>query len=97
MKTKVILTIVMLLVVGTFNFVMHQVLVPEVGADLAVAQVTEDASGAGVRAVDKTSEYIDGISGLILIVSSLLIWWNIISDKISAKAISCKCNSDKCK
>ena len=100
MKKRVFLTIMVFLMVGAINFILHQVIVPEVGTNLAVLQVTENLTGAGVRAVDRSSEYIDLICFIVFIGLNLLIWNNTITnliDNCSKKGQSCKCKDNNCK
>ena len=73
-------TIVLLVTLGSGMFIFNQILVPEVGADLAIAQVTEDASGAGVRATNNLVGFINVIAPLITIFLIFMIWYNKIRE-----------------
>jgi len=71
MKSRIFVTLLLLVIAGGLLFTFNQVIVPEVGTDLAIAQVTEDASGAGVRATDGLTNLVNDwtpwLTGLIII------------------------------
>jgi len=49
MKSRIFITFLLLLILGVIGFLFNQYWAPEVSTDLAIAQVTEDASGVAVR------------------------------------------------
>ena len=78
MKSKIFWTIVLLITFGTGMFIFNQVLVPEVGTDLAIAQVTEDATGAGVRATNNFVGLFNTIAPFVTIFMIIMIWYDKI-------------------
>jgi hypothetical protein len=75
---RILLTILLIAVIPGLNFYLHQALVPEQAADLALQQMNEDGSRETLRAMEQISNWID--SGLIFggILGILVIWFGKI-------------------
>lgn len=80
MKIRIILTLLTLAVCGILLFIFNQVIVPEAGTDLAVAQVTEGSTGAGVRAVGGLTNVINTWVPIVTVLGIFGIWFNYLKD-----------------
>ena len=73
MKTKVILSVILIAILPGTSFYLHQALVPQQSTDLALQQMNEDGSREQLRAIERMSNWIDislvagGIIGIVII------------------------------
>lgn len=74
MKTRLFLAFMMIVIALIGTFICQQILIPEIGTDAAIAQVTEDATGAGVRATDRMNTYIGVGWFAFVFIANMLIW-----------------------
>ena len=81
MKSRIILSILLIAMIPGLSFLLHQAFVPEYATDLALQQMNEDGSRETLRAIEQLSNWID--IGLIFsgIFGLLIIWF----DKINVK------------
>lgn len=58
MKTKVLLSVVLVIGLVVLNFYLHQIFAPEQATELALQQMNEDGSREKLRAVEHASNWI---------------------------------------
>ena len=73
MRSRLILSILVVAMMPGLIFLLHQVFVPEQATELALQQMNEDGSRESLRAIEQLSNWIDigvifsGIFGLLVI------------------------------
>ena len=80
-KTKVILSVIIIAILPGMSYYLHQALVPQQSTDLALRQMNEDGSRETLRAMEHLSNWID--VGLIFvgILGILVIWYGKIAER----------------
>jgi hypothetical protein len=81
MRSRILLSLLLIAVIPGLNFYLHQALVPEQATDLALQQMHEDGSRERLRAIEQISNWID--IGLIFIgiFGILVIWYDKIRER----------------
>ena len=83
MKSRIFWTFLFLIILGIIGFFFNQYLAPEVSTELAVAQVTEDASGVGVRGSYGVINTFNTVIPMIGILGVIGIWFKYVKDFFS--------------
>ena len=85
MRSRILLTILIIAIIPGLNFYLHQALVPAQATDLALQQMNEDGSRETLRAMEHLSNWID--VGLIFvgILGILVIWYGKIVERRSIR------------
>ena len=90
MRSRILLTILLIAIIPGLNFYLHQALVPEQATDLALQQMNEDGSRETLRAIEQVSNWID--IGLIFagIFGILAIWYGEIRQRRNTRRLHSK-------
>ena len=82
MRTRIILSILLIAAIPGLNFFLHQAFVPVNATELALQQMNEDGSRETLRAIEQISNWID--MGLIFggIFGLLIIWYDKIRGRL---------------
>lgn len=82
MRSRILLSILLLAILPGLSFYLHQAFVPEQATDLALQQINEDGSRETLRAIEQISNWID--IGLIFggVFGLLVIWYNKIRERL---------------
>ena len=73
-KYKIIGTIVIFLILYTTSILFHQIFIPTNVDDLAISQIKEDGSREQLRSIEEFSNFIDPMSIILFILSSIYLW-----------------------
>jgi hypothetical protein len=85
MRSRILLTILLIAIIPGLNFYLHQALVPEQATDLALQQMNEDGSRETLRAIEHLSNWIN--IGLIFggIFGIIVIWYGEIKQRRNSR------------
>ena len=75
MKTRLLLTAVVIVGCLMLNFYLHQAFIPQTATDLALNQMNEDGSREALRAMERLANWIEVSMWGLAIAGIGAVWW----------------------